>query len=327
MAANLHFFCFPIKTLDGYEHVNVDVFLKTSDDMFVKISPDGETIPEVLKKYNDDEKVELMVKAADQDELFVFIRGKMLSFIEGTLDLENFEESVDLLSTSHRVLKTLIKKNIIDEASKEIVNGIVKNSMGLSKSDKVRQLMDSFKMNCKEEYTKSLAVSYFCNSMAKTFSWHTQGMLEKLTQAAMLADITLSTEDFDEIEEKPMSDWSKRILNHPIDASVMVSQKSNIVDPETAKIISFHHELPDGSGYPKKVTAGAMSPLCAIYIVGNYFIEMLVEKDHYGRQDSSQEEIKKILFEMKKIFSNSNNFKNAFHSLVQVMHFDEKDVA
>ena len=49
---------------------------------------------------------------------------------------------------------------------------------------------------------------------------------------------------------------------------------------EVKRIISEHHELPNGKGYPRGLTATQVSPLSALFIVAHQIANCLYRNDY-----------------------------------------------
>ena len=109
--------------------------------------------------------------------------------------------------------------------------------------------------------------------------------LYKLCMASIFHDITLPNDrlstirSLDELEEQA-SDFTKNELelfrNHTIHAAQLV-QKFRTIPEDVANIIAQHHEMPDGSDFPRKLQANGLTPLSCVFIVAHEIVRKLVQ--------------------------------------------------
>ncbi|TNF03085.1 MAG: hypothetical protein EP326_02745, partial [Deltaproteobacteria bacterium] len=85
---------------------------------------------------------------------------------------------------------------------------------------------------------------------------------------------------------------------------------SEEIPPNVDEILLFHHENPEGSGFPKGLNADRIPALCAVFNVAHAFVNEMY------RVDFDTTEIPHILMHLKKRFS-TGQYLNAMIGLVE----------
>jgi response regulator RpfG family c-di-GMP phosphodiesterase len=129
-----------------------------------------------------------------------------------------------------------------------------------------------------EQYlpSHSVALAYLCCGVASRMGWKSDAIFYKLTLAAFLHDLLLSSNELAEIqtlaelktrlEGKPQE--LEEYLRHPQECARLVhSMKDVPLDVDV--IIAQHHERPDGSGFPGHINHVKISPLSAVFILAH----------------------------------------------------------
>jgi response regulator RpfG family c-di-GMP phosphodiesterase len=104
-------------------------------------------------------------------------------------------------------------------------------------------------------------------------TWDSQNTHYKLALAGMLHDVALPNPDWALFEtEGDLSGLSASELEeyrrHPLLAGEMASQLADFPG-DVDYIIAQHHELPDGSGFPRGLNHTKISPLSSLFIVSH----------------------------------------------------------
>ncbi len=105
----------------------------------------------------------------------------------------------------------------------------------------------------------------------------------KLVFASFLHDLSLTDNqlarlsDVNKVMSSPVfSDEQKRAFQlHPIKAAEYARQFQEIPQ-DVDTIISQHHELPDGSGFPRKLTHSQISPLSSVFIFAHDLLSFML---------------------------------------------------
>lgn len=136
----------------------------------------------------------------------------------------------------------------------------------------------------------SVYLAHISCAIASLMSWSSDASRYKLALAAMLHDVTLGEDRLARIRvlgEKEMNELkpeeASRILEHPKKVTELMKRSDDILSYNVDQIVMQHHERPDGSGFPNRLTASKIAPLAAVFIVGHDLVDCLLEqKDRFS---------------------------------------------
>jgi hypothetical protein len=263
--------------------LNADIFVKLAGK-FIKIYREGDVfdisdfsnITEkkkieflFIKKDNVNDLISNVVKKEEKKiqnppaEMGAIV-SSYSSLYESVSDLSH---SVGFSSEVQILAKTQVKSMI--------------HSMGKKPSlIKVLSRLDSFK----GEYlgVHSVLTGYLACAICSQLDWGSEQTYYKLTLAAFLHDIVFSDSRLAQcqsVEEVLTLGYSqdkvKLFLNHPILAAEIARSFSE-TPPDVDNIIIQHHEIPDGTGFPKRMTHQFISPMSAVFFVGHKMAEEII---------------------------------------------------
>jgi response regulator RpfG family c-di-GMP phosphodiesterase len=104
----------------------------------------------------------------------------------------------------------------------------------------------------------------------------------KLAMASLLHDLAVDNSFYDDIDN-----WNKKASNfkdkspevikyrmHPLDAVNML-EDLNSLPPDVDQIILQHHELKDGTGFPRSLSSNRIGHLSSVFIIVEDLIEFI----------------------------------------------------
>ena len=234
-------------------------------------------------------------------------------FLNDQLDTSelNIEQILGLVK---RVTLYIGLNNDIVELSEEVVRSVLKKIRTVSV---IAEPLREYQRKNQNEFLKSLMVCYTSIGLIDSINWTSPGIKEKIAHVCLFSDITLTSEDYTHmiLVEKDPSRYPEKILNHPIEAANLVSRTRNAVSNEAVIAIRQHHELPDGSGYPKRIKGLTINNLSAVQIVARRFINSLIATDF------AYDDRKTFIVEMLHDF-NYSNFVQPCKALYQIMDLE-----
>ncbi len=131
----------------------------------------------------------------------------------------------------------------------------------------------------KDNYLGSHAIltAQLSCALATMLKWSSETTFQKLTFAAFFHDIAITNQtlaqistiaELDTRQGEFTEDEIKKFKNHA-SIAVQVTSKFKEVPTDVDTIITQHHERPDGSGFPRGLTAENIAPLSLIFIIAH----------------------------------------------------------
>jgi len=298
--------------------LKTDAYVKINEKKYVKIfSKDNLFVVEEIAKYGDKYNDFLYVKKSD----FV---GLSQEFIH---KMEMFEKKGELDSTLKIGLSLKSYK-----LAKELIDGIGFNKEAVSLANKsidsVAEILKEYprlstllsKLFSKNNYLSkhSMAISFVVISLARYEEWNSDTTRTSLCMAAFFHDIFVENDEMAKIDvinpckngellELAFDDYVK----HPKKAAKLLDQLDGNFSV-AQNIVLHHHERPDGTGFPNKLTYKKIPPISAVFILSEYFINYIFEHGFSIKHREEAIQQMKINFTEDLYRQFIDNFKHVF---------------
>ncbi|MBF0205753.1 MAG: response regulator [Oligoflexia bacterium] len=276
-----------IKKLLRFNSINSDIFIKMSTNKYLKIINKNELYDkQLIEKYQDKGIKYFHVKKEDFSSLFDYYAqafGSILCKENITIEERMFSEG-ECLRLVGEILPYMGINEQVAKTINELINSNIKVIRG---KPNIFELLSKMMNNRDYIYEHSILISYISGLVASKMSWNTENTLEKLSLAGLMHDISLvdeptlaKIENIGEEKTKTMIIPKQHIAlirDHPQKISEMI-RKANCFPPDIDQIIMEHHEMPDGSGFPKGLSSSKISPLASIFIISEKLVNSIYQK-------------------------------------------------
>jgi len=258
--------------------LHADIYAKLSDTKFIKIFHKGALFElEDFKKYAEQKKLEYLYLHEDQCDDFIH---KYVTQIDSLISKHQPlpEENLAMMNmvaydSVHELTHTLGFNKEVQQLAKAHVQLAVEF---MDKKPNLNRLLNRLKFQTgKYMADHSYLTSYIACGIATHLQWGSDATFFKLTLASFLHDLALTDDrlgsctSIEQAVALGMSDKEVNLYkNHPAIASSFVRRMTEI-PADVDIIIQQHHELPDGKGFPRGLTAPNISPLSAVFIVAH----------------------------------------------------------
>lgn len=306
------------RTLLRLNGLTEDVFIRLSEKKFIKIYRQQDRIT-----FNDVEKY--AKKGVNtlylNKETSKWLLKQMNKYVAKSIESGSFSEDIDLPKGGHIEVSENYD-GVLDETQQKAIQSIEDidpqfiETLG-KRIDNVKKLVS--KNKSLEKLLKSLEINretknYFNSHnnllstvvclLARKNEWYQDATLDKLVFAAQMHDLPLVEDpELAKINDPKIFENSKFALeeyqvelvqNHPIKMAEMVKELP-VCPMDVDKIIAQHHELPDRSGWPNKLSAGRIIPLSALFIVAHDLVDHIIDNPDWTFQSYSKQVKTKFL--------------------------------
>jgi HD-GYP domain-containing protein (c-di-GMP phosphodiesterase class II) len=309
-----------IKRVLNFNEIVCDVFIKLSSKKYIKI-------------INKEEKFdhEHVIKYMNKNIRYLYVhvesyQSLMNSF--SNLVMKRFEQVIKTnksgplrtmaeLSSYQMCLDQARELGIDENMSKNINEAIEANLKTLTSDTSFSQLLKNIQNAGPYLAGHSLLLSFVCGKISSQTEWNTRLALQKLALASMLHDAVFESDDFliqiREITPELKKELSKKdyekVFEHPTKAGGIVANAKNLV-PDVDTIIAQHHETPDGTGFPRGISALNISPLSTIFIIAEDFVDRV-----FGKK-TAEIDMEKIHLEFESRYR-KGNFKKSLDAFIK----------
>jgi HD-GYP domain-containing protein (c-di-GMP phosphodiesterase class II) len=264
-----------------FSHTNnlpCDVFLKLSDEKFVKIiNKDDLYDVEIINKY-ENKGCRYFYVPGNDFESFSKNYGASLSraLAKKSMPAEHrISGEQDGIALIH---DQIINMGITTEVMSTVDVVVTSSIHQLRQNHHIANLLELMTRNRGYQYAHSLMISYISITIATKMSWNTDFTLEKLATAAILHDVVIEDEkiaklhDLASLDEIKKAPWrTKELINNHTKQAFTMIERMRTIPPDVSKIVQLHHDDGTSNGYPLKIKTQAIPPLVAIFILAEEF--------------------------------------------------------
>jgi response regulator RpfG family c-di-GMP phosphodiesterase len=266
----------PLQTIYYLKSINYPLYVKISDDKFLKVLHPGAL-------FSAEEKNRFLQKNIDQlyieqDHLIDFMHYfRKHVFSKISWDEIDTKEITSLLSQDLTLINKSTKKFGWDSSLVMVaLENIEKALFLLEKNPNFASLIKSFNPTKNMQLgSHSILLCIGTTALLKKLGWTNNFEIQKLTFASLLHDMDLDEETFvntitllanTEIDISSTEPEIQKIINHPLNSAKIVADWP-LCPPDVDTIIRQHHENPYSKGFPKKLNANDIFPLSAVFII------------------------------------------------------------
>lgn len=263
-----------------------NVYIRLSQKKYVKIINEGESETfDVIEKYI---KKGIDFIYLEKDKYSIFEQASIEALFdkfEKIKDNGTEEEQVETVLDSIDSIQDYVKNLGVNERTLELIDKVISSTEEMiSKASKLDELLKL--LQSRNGYIKdhSYLTSYLACAIADRMSWKTEGIWKKIIMASLFQNISLekdeeamvmglNTETYEKFNDRVKT----RIKIHPQDSVKIIQGAEEYFSEDTRKMIQNHHELPDGSGFPRGLDSTKTAPLEALFILSVNFAHTLLE--------------------------------------------------
>lgn len=258
------------------ETTYVDLYVQLSEKKFVMVAKAG-TQTASLARYRDRKVQYLHICYEDMTKLLqqsMTVAGIVLNHnnLSDSAKVVALEQAVTSVYRSFESFgfndQTVAHARLVTEAT---------TTMCLGHSD-LQKIVAQMSHLQNPMHRHSLLVSAICAMLGIAMGYTVPATLEKLSLGGFLHDIGKSKLPSD-IVDKPVERLTKDevdIYKSHVDLGFNMSQLVRDLPSDVVLMIHEHHELADGSGYPRRIKDLLMSPFGRIASVANAFAEQVL---------------------------------------------------
>ena len=294
------------------EKTPTDIYIRVSENKYLKCLNTNEMFTiEDNAKYLSKDISRLYVQVPFNHDYLDKLIFKALNKVMANKNITLGEK----MMISHSHLTQLINFSGMSEELASVTKENIEQSVSIIMENK---LLDNFwkKLNLMGDYPAKLYSLHamLASVIAKKLKWSTNTTMFKLTLAAFLQDITLSTLNvmkiydylnFLEVEFSLSPEEIKNFLEHPMKAKLLIDSFSSI-PPDIDKIILEQHEMPDGSGFPRNLNANQISQLSCLFILSGILAKNVIE-------EGENFQVKNFIEKFEQLGYSKGNFKDSFN--------------
>jgi hypothetical protein len=309
---------FPVKLdfLLNDKYTNCDIFLKIGQD-YIHYLRQGECSAEALNKLQSKNCKTVFLNSTSVQNYMEFKKNLLKYELEKET---SSDKCLNQFIDNYSLLKEFYTGVCGDELKASYIQELGKQSLQVIKKHKALDfLFDKFKQDNPSQVIFKELVAFFSIYSLKYFDQISEDQLEKFNVAILLTDILLEPAEISPTYVAFNPDMSKKILKHPEQAVASVPNDPYFESTTIINLIKNHHETPDGTGYPNRLSFTRFDIFLSTYYIAEQIVLELIQKDLKLNEISSI--YNKIYLKHKKFAS--PNFNKTFNNFENFLKADK----
>lgn len=274
-----------VQQVQDFKAIPCSVYLKLGPSKFVCVIKTGEVYArEILNKYISKEINRYYIHKDDLRAFIEYNTQIVLNEIKSKRKTEEMMSAVHVSALDHVVLS--LRKFGINDYNVELMTKSFKDVCQLTKNNatlfkRIESLLNQGSFLA----IHSVGSSFLAIGLSQFLDWNSEMTRKKLVLASLFHDISLESEKLVYLNsesqnlEKYLTPVEMRDHKEHPEKSLLILSRMMELPANVNEIILEHHELPDGSGFPKKLDFKTISPLAACFIVAEELFHALSEVD------------------------------------------------
>lgn len=296
----------------------LDIYIQLSDEKFIKvISKDSTNFEEEFNHYK---KKNLDFAFVDSND-FVAVLAVLKNIM-----IKNLSESEPPFDHVHASKENILyiqdmatQVGINEEDIKVIDNVFEKFNESMNKKKNLLDNLNRFLDRKDYIVNHSLLTSYLTTLLVQKLGWQNEQTYQRIYLASLFKDVAIENPFLSQIRNKNSPEFlnltkehKKIVIEHP-EMGYKILSKNGFTDAILEQLILDHHELPDGTGFPRGLNAATLPPLSAAFNIACYFTQESILKKSEQTINSLE-----ILKDMEPIFT-KGNFKVVYAALHEII--------
>lgn len=309
-----------LEILRRIENPGVSLYIKLNEAQYIKVLKDDALFNEKeYVRFKNKKLTSLYVELIDIKQLIANFRKNVFAQtewnnVDTTKALEHLETDWTLILDANRHFGW---PESLAELAKE---NIAKTLALIEKNPDTKKVFEKLKSleNKNQLPPHCYALVLLTTAILKEVGWHSESTIRKMTFACLLHDMELNEMMFknkinllqsEKMEQELNQQTNYLIFNHALKAAEFVQNWSSCPS-DVDKIIYQHHEKPDGSGFPQKLTFLNIFPLAAIFIMAEDLVYKQLTDSHVNLYE---------YFKQKDDFYNRGDLKKIYEATLTVI--------
>lgn len=251
--------------------IKFSIYLRLTDDRFVKIAHKGEDVSvDRIKAYKSKGLNFLYLRQEDFNQFVGFDLD--LSQLRKESDSTGLEKKLNLLRESAEILHKKIRHDGLDRPTFEAAAAFVEASLSALSDDRLAtDLLDALRTHSDHVFAHSLGVSVYAVLISQHIKWNLPTNKFKVAIGGLLHDIG-EKEISQHILSRPKYEWSdedwKDYESHVQLGYEMLEELKSIPE-DVREIVKQHHENCAAKGFPKQLKKTSIHPMAKLISVAD----------------------------------------------------------
>ena len=309
----------PMKLRNFYlfEKIDYDVYVELTQTKYAKVIAAKK--PYTHNTIQNYAKKNIKYLYLKKNEYLRFLEESIEDIMNGLEQTQNPKKIISLQIKSIVIIHQYIRSVGVSDSLIELVQNVIdKTTQNYQSVRTFKNILAHFPRINLDLAEHSVLSLYLCESVCESLSWNSDITKKKLGLASILQDTGLTNEDLlkiNRLDDPHLQMFSEEdreeFKNHPAVAAGYSQYFTRF--PEVDYLISQHHEMPNGEGFPNKLNANKLTVLSCTFILCSHYLARLV-----CSKVKSENLLQEVYYQFKLMY-NTGNFKEPLVALEKTL--------
>ncbi len=268
-----------LSTLRMFSKLSYDLYLKLSGEKFVQVGKQGnDDLNSIVEHYTSKGIDHLYIQENDYNRYLETAKDIISTNTRDRIETgKQTHTTVQVYDLAFQISREQLVSIGITRMQEEIVHKAMENLIVDLKENKIIYSMIKDFFNRQNYLTDhSLLIIYLSSMIISKMGWSNDQTLQQVIYAGFFHDMFIP-EELSKVQNLKAIDNERdrmAILKH-IKKAAQVMESIKGINNDAHRMITDHHEQPDGSGYPLGLSATQLPPLSCVFITAHHIVDYL----------------------------------------------------
>lgn len=285
----IDYFPVPIDDFLSESLLKFTIYIKISDDKFIKIAEAGTSIEkEKIEEYKS-KSVKSLYITSDDYKKYLQLNIRLTRTL--AMEPEYKIRSTKIIGSINSMLGDLVFKNLLDkETYSEAKDICVKTLQLASDAPTLIDILEAMKETSEKELFHATAVSFISCLIFKSLAWTYSANVHKLVFSSILHDVGkkwLSPELINKSPSVMSSNELKEYKKHVTTGRDLLLDV-RLMSIDVIQAVYEHHETFNGTGFPNGLRGQQISPFARVLRIADDFCNLVYPKEGVKELSASE---------------------------------------
>ncbi len=259
--------------------IEFDVYIKLSEEKYVKIAHKGEALPRERILHYKEKNVKYLYVSKDAFSYLVGFNLGIAGIIDGDKNVSHEKKMNFLKYTGELIMAKIFQEGVDRQAFQEAENFVQLTLNALTNSRKCLDLISILNSHSDHVYAHSVGVSIYSVMIAQKMGFASNQAFFKLAMAGLFHDVGKKEIDNELLKKHRslLNAEEKKIIDSHVLRGQEIMLSIQGIPEDVAQLVYEHHEDTAGLGFPLGKDKKNLHPLSKILQLANIFVGMALD--------------------------------------------------
>jgi putative nucleotidyltransferase with HDIG domain len=273
------FCCISIDDFVTGKEIQYDIYIRLSDQKYIKIAHQGENISSERILAYKEKKLRFLYMTKEDFRRYLGFSVSLAKLVRESSKVSRLKK-LNFLKHTTEVILQHVHQNGVDAESFNNARAVTETTISMITDQKdAFDLLSVLQSHSDYLYAHSVGVSVYSTIIARKMHWHSPMTLFKISMGGLFHDIGKKEIDKAILEKSraALSSEEVRLFETHTVRGLEILSKTPSIPEDVIQIALHHHENCLGAGYPAGLKKNHIHPMARVVSVANEFCSLVLK--------------------------------------------------